>query len=103
MGTAVTFGVAATLVLLTVLAVWLQQRSLAKDGGRRATAMGDGLGNVIDVFDPAQARASRDLKDQRNQGPVMPVPDPDPDDPIQLELGPDGMPAKARIKREPPV
>lgn len=87
------------LILLTTVAIALMQRSFRKDGPRVSASIGDGLGNLIDVFDPAGARASRDLKDQRNVGPVTPTPDPDPDDPIAFELGPDGMPVRVRLRR----
>jgi hypothetical protein len=93
------FLVVLGMVVLTVLAVWLMQRDLRKNGHAAATSLGDGLGNLIDVFDPGQARASRDLREQRNVGPVTPTPDPDPDDPVVIERGPDGMPARARIRR----
>ena len=87
------------MVLVTWLAIWLQQRGNAQDGGRTSAAIGDGMGNFLDVFDPGQARAMRDLKAQQNQGPVAPTPDPDPDDPLQLEIGPGGVPKKVRIRR----
>ncbi|MBO9520161.1 MAG: hypothetical protein J7518_01385 [Nocardioidaceae bacterium] len=91
--------VVAAMVLLTVLAVWLLQRDLRRNGHGSAGAIGDGLGNLIDVFDPGQSRASQDLKEQQNVGPVTPTPDPDPDDPVVIERGPDGMPARVRIRR----
>jgi hypothetical protein len=98
-GAGVFLGVGA-MVMLTWLGVWLHQRGLGKDGARRtSTSLGDGFGNLIDVFDPAQARASRDLKDQQHQGPVTPTPDRDPDDPIQMELGPGGVPHRVRIRK----
>jgi hypothetical protein len=93
------FLVVLGMVVLTVLAVWLTQRDLRKNGYAAATSLGDGFGNLIDVFDPAQARASRDVREQRNVGPVTPTPDLDRDDPVVIERGPDGMPARARIRR----
>ena len=87
------------MVALTTLAVWLLQRDLRRNGHGGVTALGDGLGNLIDVFDPGQARASRDLKEQQHVGPVTPTPDPDPDDPIRLEVGPGGLPERVRIRR----
>lgn len=90
------------LIVLTAVAIAVMQRSFRRDGARVSSSMGDGLGNLIDVFDPAQARAHRDLKAQQNQGPVAPVPDPDPDDPLQLELGPDGSPQRIRLRRPAP-
>ena len=66
------------LTLLTTVAIALMQRSFRKDGPRVTASIGDGLGNLIDVFDPGNARAARDLKEQRNVGPVTPTPDPDP-------------------------
>jgi hypothetical protein len=90
------------LILLTTVAIALMQRSFRKDGPRVSASMGDGLGNLIDVFDPGNARAQRDLKEQRNVGPVTPTPDPDPEDPIRLELGPDGSPARVTLRRPEP-
>lgn len=92
-------GIAAILAA-TVVAVWLLQRSVTRDGVRRGGAIGDGLGNLIDVFEPGQARAQRDLQDQRHQGPVTPTPDPDPDDPVRIELGPGGVPRSITIRRK---
>jgi hypothetical protein len=91
-------GVAAILVV-TVVAVWLLQRSLTRDGVRRGGAIGDGLGNLVDVFEPGHARAQRDLQELRDQGPVTPTPDPGPDDPVRIELGPGGVPRSVRIRR----
>lgn len=90
------------LILLTTVAIGLMQRSFRKEGPRVSASIGDGLGNLIDVFDPGNARAARDLKDQRNVGPVTPTPDPDPDDPLRLELGPDGSPARVTLRRPGP-
>lgn len=90
------------LILLTTVAIALMQRSFRKDGPRVSASMGDGLGNLIDVFDPGNARAQRDLKEQRNVGPVTPTPDPDPEDPIRLELGPDGSPTRVTLRRPEP-
>ena len=90
------------LIVLTAVAIGLMQRSFRKEGARATSSIGDGLGNLIDVFDPAGARASRDLKEQRNVGPVTPTPDPDPNDPIRLELGPDGSPARVTLRRPEP-
>jgi hypothetical protein len=98
--TAVIFLAVAAILLATVVAVWLFQRSVERDGTVRTSSLGDGLGNLIDVFDPGQARASRDLKEQQNVGPVTPTPDPDPDDPVRIELGPGGIPKSVRIRRE---
>lgn len=96
---AVMFVVVAVLTLLTVLAVWSLQRGAGRDGARRGGSIGDAMGNFIDVFDPAQSRAARDLQEQRHTGPVTPVPDPDPDDPVRLVLGPDGEPRSVTIRR----
>ena len=99
MGAGTTFLAVAAMTLTTVVAVCWQQRSLRRDGSRRSTSIGDGLGNLIDVFEPGQARATRDLQEQRHQGPVTPVPDRDPDDPVQLEIGPGGEPLRVRVRR----
>jgi hypothetical protein len=88
------------MVLLAVgLAIWRYELHVVKHGRPGGTSIGDAIGNVIDVFDPGQTRASRDLKDQRNVGPVRKTPERDRDDPIQLNLDPDGNPTWVRIRR----
>lgn len=100
MGAVVDFLVVAAMVVATVAAVWWQQRAFGRPGGRKAsTALGDGFGNLIDVFEPGQARAARDLQHEQHKGPVTPTPDPDPDDPVELLLGPGGVPRGVRIRR----
>ena len=92
-------GVAIGMVVLTALAIIRMQRSLDQPGGRSGPgSVGDALGNFIDVFDPGQARAQRDLKHEEHRGPVTPSPD-DEDDPVRLVSGPDGRPRAVRIRR----
>jgi len=92
-------GVGIGMLALTVLAIVMMQRDLDKPGGHEGfTAMGDAFGNLIDVFDPGQARAQRDLKHEEHRGPVTPSPD-DHDDPIRLVSGPDGRPRAVRVRR----
>ena len=100
MGSLVVFaGVAVGMVLLTAFAVYRLQRSLERPGGRDGLGMvGDAFGNFIDVFDPGQARAQRDLKHEEHKGPVTPSPD-DDDDPVRLVNGPDGRPRSVRVRR----
>jgi hypothetical protein len=91
-------GAAVGMVLLTAAAVIRLQRSLDRSGGRQGLgSFGDAFGNFIDVFDPGQARAQRDLKHEEHKGPV--TPSPDDDDPVRLVHGPDGRPRAVRIKR----
>lgn len=73
----------AGLVLL-VLVVAAGHRTL-RNGGPTGSGMADGLGSFIDVFDPARARADRDLKSHDNQGTVTPNPD-DDDRPVRVDL-----------------
>lgn len=61
-----------------------------------SSGMADGLGNFIDVFDPARARADRDLRSHDNQGVVTPDPD-DDDRPVRIDL--DSGVAKVRKPR----
>ncbi|MFL6061770.1 MAG: hypothetical protein ACJ72E_11090 [Marmoricola sp.] len=89
----------AVLGWLLTLAVLRYERYVAQHGRSGGTSLGDGLGNVFDVFHPAGARANRDLKEQRNVGPVTPTPDPDPDDAVLIERGPDGIPRKVTIRK----
>ncbi|TQL66843.1 hypothetical protein FB381_0709 [Nocardioides albertanoniae] len=81
----VVFGVAFTLVL--ALIIWASNTAL-RSSRKRGSTIGDGLGSFIDVFDPAQARAARDLKEQDNVGHVIPSPDgDDPPHGVDLNAG----------------
>ncbi len=84
---------------ITGAAVWLFQRSLDKPGGRdRLGGIGDAFGNFIDVFHPSQARATRDLREHDDAGPVTPSPD-DDDSPVTLVKDANGDPVAVRIRR----
>ena len=50
-----------------------------------SSASGGALGNFIDVFDPARARADRDLDSKEHQGEILPAPD-DHDLPVTVDL-----------------
>jgi hypothetical protein len=81
------------------LTIWAGHRTLLKADGSGA-GIADAFGNFIDVFEPARARASRDLKDHENVGPVAPSPDDDDDDSLlRIERSPDGSPTSVRIRR----
>lgn len=71
-------------LLLLVLVVVAGNRVLRSDNPV-SSGMADGLGSFIDVFDPARARADRDLKSHDNQGVVTPNPD-DDDRPVRVDL-----------------
>jgi hypothetical protein len=58
------------------LALWAGYRTLMSPGPRSSGAA-DALGNFIEVFDPARARADRDLASRRHMGAVLPSPDDD--------------------------
>ena len=77
-----TAAFAAVFVLLFVLVVMSAHRTLTRSGNA-TSGMSDALGSFIDVFDPARARAERDLKSKQNQGPIIPSPD-DEDRPIKV-------------------
>lgn len=74
-------GVGLVLLVLVVLA---GHRTLRR-GGPSGSGIADGLGSFIDVFDPARARADRDLESHDNQGTVTPDPDED-DRPVRVDL-----------------
>jgi hypothetical protein len=81
--TAIVFGFAGLLVL--GLVVWAGHRLVTeRRGGTSGTTTG-ALGNFIDVFDPARARAERDLDSREHQGEVLPSPD-DADLPVRVDL-----------------
>ena len=81
------------------LAIWAGHRALMSADGSGA-GIADAFGNFIDVFEPARARAARDLKDHENVGPVIPSPDDDDDDALlRIIRNPDGSPRSVRIRR----
>lgn len=86
-------GLVAAALLLPLLADWLRKPSTYAG----SSAIADALGNFIDVFDPGNARAARDLKQHENAGPVTPSPD-DDDAPVRLIRGPDGRPRAVRVR-----
>lgn len=65
---------------VAVLVLWAGHRMLTHRGAH-ASGTADALGSFIDVFDPARARADRDLESRRHMGEVLPSPDDDPDHP----------------------
>ncbi len=81
--TALVFGAVALLVLGLVLRAGHRMVSERRSGTTTATA--GALGNFIDVFDPARARAERDLDSREHQGEALPSPD-DDDLPVRVDL-----------------
>jgi len=79
----VVFGAAGLLVLGLVL--WAGHRMLLERRSGASSAAGGALGNFIDVFEPARARADRDLDSKEHQGEVLPSPD-DADLPVRVDL-----------------
>jgi hypothetical protein len=75
------------------LAIWAGHRALMSADGSGA-GVADAFGNFVDVFEPARARAARDLKDHENVGPVIPSPDDDDDDDIRLIRDPTARPPR---------
>ncbi|MFN8190436.1 MAG: hypothetical protein U0R78_08340 [Nocardioidaceae bacterium] len=88
-------GILVAAVLVPLLSGWLRSPG-ARAGASSGTA--DALGSFIDVFDPARARADRDLQEHHNAGPVTRTPD-DEDDPVRLIPGPDGHPRAIAIRK----
>lgn len=85
---------------VTAVLVIAFQRSLDRPGGRKGLgAIHDAFGNAIDVFDPGQARADRELRRHHDAGPVSRIPDEEDDDPIVILTNPDGRPRAARVRR----
>jgi len=72
--------VGIALALVTALVLVAGHRMLTHDGPH-SSSLSDGLGTFIDVFDPARARADRDLESHKNMGEVLPAPD-DEDHPV---------------------
>lgn len=86
----------AVALLVVGLVLWAGHRMLTSPGSR-STGMRDGLGNFIDVFDPAQSRADRDVQSDKNRKAV--APSPDPDDPTRIVV--DLTINRARVPRPP--
>ena len=91
------FGIAGILVGGLVLAV-LGHRGL-RNGGSASGGMADGLGSFIDVFEPGQARATREIKRHHDAGPVSRVPDEEDDEPVRIIRNPDGSPRSVRVRK----
>ena len=91
-------GTAFVLVGGLVLAV-IGHRGLRNGGSAGSSSMADAFGNFIDVFDPGQARAARDIKQHHDAGPVARTPDDEDDDPVRLLRNPDGSPRSVRVRR----
>jgi hypothetical protein len=97
---AITVVVGTLMVLATIVGLVRFQRSLDRPGGRDGMGgIADAFGNLIDVYDPAQARAAREIKRYEDAGPVTRSPDDEDEDPVQLIRGPDGSPRAVRIRR----
>jgi len=80
------------------LTVWAGHRALMSADGSSA-GVADAFGNFIDVFNPGQARADRDLKEHFSSGPVTRSPDDDEDDRVRLIRNPDGTPRAVRVRK----
>jgi hypothetical protein len=81
--TGLVFAAAGLLVLGLVVRAGHRMVTARRSGSSGATA--GALGNFIDVFDPARARADRDLQSKDHQGDVLPSPD-DHDQPLSVDL-----------------
>jgi len=92
---ALAFVVAGALVL--GLLAWAGHRMLTGERPASGGGASDALGNFIDVFDPARARADRDLQSKEHQGEVAPSPD-DEDLPVSI----DPVRMTARVRRSAP-
>jgi len=92
---ALAFVVAGALVL--GLLAWAGHRMLTGERPAGGGGASDALGNFIDVFDPARARADRDLESKEHQGEVAPSPD-DEDLPVSI----DPVRMTARVRRSAP-
>ena len=78
-----TVGVSVLLIVLVMVG-----HRMVRDPGPGSAGGADAFGALLDVFNPAAARANQDLKDHENVGPVTPVPeDEDPRSRIDLTRG----------------
>ena len=76
------FVVGGIVVLLIVVVAGNRMLRDAKSPGTGST---NAFGAVVDVFDPARARADRDLDSHKNQATVIPSADGD-DLPVRVDL-----------------
>jgi hypothetical protein len=94
--------VALAMIIVTAWALISFQRGLDKPGGRTGIGgISDGLGNMIDVFDPGQARATREIKRNQDAGPISRIPDDEDELAFTLVKNPDGTPRAIRVTRPP--
>lgn len=77
--------------------VVLAGTKMLREGSGSGSVISDGLGNFIDVFDPARARADRDIESQKHRGEIMPSPDDDDDVALKLDLDAN----TAQVRRPP--
>ena len=92
------FVIAGAAVL--VLLAWAGHRMLTS-ADRVGGGASDALGSFIDVFDPARARADRDLESKEHQGEVAPSPD-DEDLPVTHRHRPDAGDGQDEPRRAQP-
>ncbi|WP_139230051.1 hypothetical protein [Nocardioides terrae] len=95
-----TLVVFAGIALLGVVALGLivvVGTRMVRNPDESSGSMADAFGSFIDVFDPARARADRDLDSKEHQGEAAPSPD-DDDRPVTVDL----RSGTARIRRTPP-
>ena len=92
----VTLAVFAVAGLVLLGLVVVAGNRMVRKAGEGGSFMGDALGNFIDVFDPARARADCDLDSKEHEGDAAPSPD-DDDRPVVVDL----LRGTARIRRTP--
>ena len=92
------FAVAGVVVL--GLLAWAGHRMLVGERPPGTGGASDALGSFIDVFDPARARADRDLQSKAHQGEVVPSPD---DEDLPVVIDPVRMRAMVRRPAAPSV
>ncbi len=80
-----------------VAAVLLGHRTLAQST-RSSAVVADAMSGLVDVFEPARARATRDLEAFERAGPVTPVPEDVGDAAVRIVHHPDGSPRAVRVR-----
>jgi hypothetical protein len=88
-------------VLLLILVVWAGHRMLRNPTGNGG-GVADGMGVFVDVFDPARARADRDLKSKDNETQVVPSPGGD-GHPIQIDQASMQVRIRRSAAQKPPT
>lgn len=95
-------GLIAAVAIITLVAIYLMQRSLDAPGGREGLGTGgsDMFGGLNEIFNPGGARADDSLKEHSESREVDPAEGDGLNQPSIFEVNPDGTPRRVTIRRD---